>query len=422
MSTFTASLRYLKSNKISLIEKYFGQEILQPNLVNLAGIGRILVIKNHDSISDYLMAAPVFSALRQAFPKAHIGALVHPAVQGLARLNAEIDEVIVASDDANIAVKDFAKICWGLRKKWDLAIALNTEFHALISDLFAYYSGAKYILGSAGRLFPGTQRNFMYNLLAPLWPEHLHRSQKNLDILSYLGIENNAAMKNLVLPQNQLSRARSELEKNGYSAEKPLIGIHLGSGKLFGTWPIGRLAELTRTLHKKYDAQIALFWNEKEAEKARQFLSYVQFNLLKIAPQKLTNLACFMHLCDAMVFNDSWATHLCAAVNTPQVVIFGPTDPAEFKPVGSPAIAIRGKKEKADNITVAQVEEALIALLERKPCAENGNQHDTQFSPVENQSEPSLDNLDISENILDDFRNELLRAKWQVQTAEVRTR
>ncbi len=292
----------------------------------------------------------------------------------------------------------------------------------MVSDLFAYYSGAKYILGSAGRLLPGTQRNFMYNLLAPLWPEHIHHTEKNLDILRYIGIENKAASPAIALPAAQTTQARAELEKNGYRSDKPLVGIHLGSGKLFGTWPIGRLAELTRLLKKKYGAQIALFWNSNEAEKAKQFLNYVQFDLLKIAPQKLTNIACFMQLCDAMVLNDTWAAHLCAAVGTPLVAIYGPTNPAELKPVGSQFLAIRGKREKADNITVGQVEEAVIALLNGKEYCRSSEPAECEFSQETEEDLSSLDELDISENVLEDFKPELLRLKWQVQTAEVRLR
>ncbi len=116
MSSFTASLRYLKSNNISLVEKYYAQEVLQPNLVNLAGISRILVVKNHDSLTDYLMAAPVFTTLRQAFPKAIIGVLVHPAVKELAALNPDIDEVIAAPSEDQISLQHFTKVCWGVRK------------------------------------------------------------------------------------------------------------------------------------------------------------------------------------------------------------------------------------------------------------------------------------------------------------------
>lgn len=428
MSTFTASLNYLKTNHIALFEKYYGRENLQPNLVDLTGINKILVVKNHDSISDFLLAAPVFSVLKQAFPNAKIGALVHPHLESLAKLNSNIDEVIAVPSEQELTFRKFVKAGWELRKKWDFAIVLNTVNHSLTSDLLAQYSGAKYILGSAGRVFPGTQRNFMYNLVAPIWPDHIHQSEKNLDILRYIGIEDAVVAKPLVLPPNRITKAREELEKKGLQPKRPLIGIHISGGKLFGTWPIGRLAELTRLLKNKYNAQIALFWGEKDGEKAEQFLNYVQFDLFKIAPQKKLNIACFMHLCDALVVNDNWAMHLSAATGTPLVAIFGPTNPNEFKPAGEQFVAIRGQREKADNITVEQVEKALIQLfgnkLENRPPKNPDQTASAETTAPGLDAEPAsfFDGLDISEDVLKDLKPELNRLKWQMKTAEIRFR
>lgn len=242
MSAFTALLGHIKSNHIAILEKYLGRELQQPNLINFSGLQNILVIKHHDSISDFLLAGPSFAVLRQAFPKARIGAVVHPQIASIASMNPNIDEVIVAPPEPEISFRHFFKACWSLRKKWDLVIVLNTKMHSLVGDLIAHFSGARLILGSAGRIFPGTRRNFIYNLIAPLWPDHIHQSEKNLDVLRYIGIEGQEVASELILSKKRLSVAYSELESKGYKHNKPLIGIHVGGGKLLehgrlAAWP-----------------------------------------------------------------------------------------------------------------------------------------------------------------------------------------
>jgi len=55
--------------------------------------------------------------------------------------------------------------------------------------------------------------------------------------------------------------------------------------------------------------------------------------------------------------------HLCAAVGTPLVSIFGPTDPDYWKPIGNRFIAIRGENQNVENVTVHQVCYELLKLV-----------------------------------------------------------
>ncbi len=77
----------------------------------------------------------------------------------------------------------------------------------------------------------------------------------------------------------------------------------------------------------------------------------------------LPEIAALLSLARAVVGNDSGPTHLAAAVGCPTVVLFGPTDPAVWAPLGSHVRAIAGPPGGAPWADVDRVVAALQAFL-----------------------------------------------------------
>ena len=71
----------------------------------------------------------------------------------------------------------------------------------------------------------------------------------------------------------------------------------------------------------------------------------------------LPTVAAIARLAVAFVGNDSGVSHLAAAVGTPGLAIFGPTDPARWRPLGSRIDILR--RNPIDSI---EVEEVAVAL------------------------------------------------------------
>ena len=69
--------------------------------------------------------------------------------------------------------------------------------------------------------------------------------------------------------------------------------------------------------------------------------------------EDLYELACWIAGAEVYVGNDSGITHLAAAVGTPVVVLFGPMDPAIWKPRGDIVELIH--QPRMEDITVAEV-------------------------------------------------------------------
>jgi ADP-heptose:LPS heptosyltransferase len=106
--------------------------------------------------------------------------------------------------------------------------------------------------------------------------------------------------------------------------------IHPFSGSARKNWPLERFREVAAGL------SIPVRWcagPEEAIENAVRF-------------ENLYELACWLATARVYIGNDSGITHLGAAVGTPVVAIFGPTDPAVWAPRGERVSVASGKLEE----------------------------------------------------------------------------
>jgi len=79
----------------------------------------------------------------------------------------------------------------------------------------------------------------------------------------------------------------------------------------------------------------------------------------------LPTVAAIARIATAFVGNDSGVSHLAAAVGASGIVIFGPTDPARWRPLGSRTINVL-RREPLDSINVHEVADALSKFVEQR--------------------------------------------------------
>ncbi len=357
--------QFFKRNFLRGLERILGKRVLAPAQVDHAAITRILVIRQHDMLGDFLLSTPVLRALRERFPQAHIGVLVREYFTGTVESHPFVDEILQFYERGRRWTPPRISALWRqLRNGWDLTVVLNTVSHSLTSDLLALLSGARYVLGSEHRVFPGCERNFFYNLLAPYADGSKPQSERNLDIVRYIGADTNELGEIMHVTEAERAEARAILKNAGWQEGHLSIGMHVGAGKIMNRWPVARFAELAQRLHDHHQAQMVLFWGQSENDLSREFCEHVHFMPMQVPPSGLRAMAaCFTH-CHAMICNDTGVMHVCAAIGVPLVAIFGPTDPSEWKPVGEKFIAVRDESGKTAGVEVEQVYAALGRLLQ----------------------------------------------------------
>ncbi|MCX8011642.1 MAG: glycosyltransferase family 9 protein, partial [Desulfobacterota bacterium] len=132
-----------------------------------------------------------------------------------------------------------------------------------------------------------------------------------------------------ILPSPEDYRFAQKFFRTIYNSEeqgKNTIAIHPGSGSPKKCWPIKKFIELIRWIKKEVIAKILLIIGPAESKFITQ-LELSEKNDLFIARNfPLNHLAAILQQCSIYIGNDSGITHLAAAVGTPTLAIFGPTD------------------------------------------------------------------------------------------------
>lgn len=361
---WTKIANLLKRNFLHILEKLLGRPEITPDKVDHKSIQRILVIRQHDQLGDFLLSTPVLRALRNYYPDAYIALLTRSYTNDVAKNNQYINKNIFLHDSGyDYSVKWFINFRRQLRAGYDLTIVLNTVSHSLSSDILAYLSRARYTLGSEIKIFPGCKRNFFYNLIAPYDKNEKHQTERNLDITRYIGIDADDKTEIMTITEPEKIRANQLLKESGITRFDNLIGIHPGAGKINNRWPVENFAEIANYFHKQHQKQFLVTWGPNEHELGDRLLKLLKFEPVIIINKSLRELAAIISRLSFFLCNDTGVMHLAASLNIPLIAIFGPTNIDLWKPLGKNFIAIQGENGNCQSVTVSQVKEEMLELF-----------------------------------------------------------
>ncbi len=358
--------QFFKQRQTGLMKKLFAKPPITVDQVDWGRVHRILVVRQHDQLGDFLLSTPVFKAVRQSFPKSYIAVVARKYTAALAENNPYIDRVVPFYENG----RDWSprRILSFIRhiRGYDLAIVLNTVSHSLTSDLLAYFSGAPYVLGSEHRPFKNSDRNFFYNLLAPYRKVECQQSERNLDIVRYIGVKAGDPSECIRLTEAEKQWARQFMQSLGKSPEKPLIAIHPGAGKVRNRWPAEKFARVGQQLADRTGGQLYVTWGPNEETLGRDVMSGLKVKPLFSVHKNIRRVAAVLSQADVLLCNDTGVLHLAAAVDTPIVAVFGPTDPAVWKPAGDRVLAVRAPDNRCESVSTEKVYRHAIKLLHFK--------------------------------------------------------
>ena len=359
-----------KRHYLRLFEAAFGRTPVSPEAVDTERVRRILVVRQHDQLGDFLLSTSALRALRARFPEAWIGLVVRGYTEPVARHNRYVDELFVVPETLDrwtpAYTRDFAR---RLLAGWDVAVVLNTVSHSLTSDLIARFSRARWTVGPAHRRFPGTTRNFLYNVEVPVAEEVRHQSLRNVDIVRVLGADTPNLREEMTLLDSELAAMRRRLAEAGLPAGEHFVLVHPGAGKVRNRWPAERFGIAAGRLAKRFGHRVVVTWGPSEKTLADRVVRELGDQALAVAGLTLRQFAALCRLADLVLCNDTGSMHVAAAAGTPLVAVFGPTDPAEWKPWGEEFVAVRGHDLTCESVTVDQVVEAAERLLAESPLS-----------------------------------------------------
>jgi lipopolysaccharide heptosyltransferase II len=290
-----------------------------------------IIVRMPNWIGDMVMATPILSDLKKAFPSSEITAMCKKPICTLLENDPNLDELFCfTKPDNRFFEKRIEKrnIIAKLRSsKYDLGILLTNSF----SSAWWFWQGK--VLNRVG--FDCNLRNFL--LTYPVVysdAEKIHQVDQYKKLLAPLKIEASKTKPKLYLTESELSDCCAMLEHYGYTFDKPLIGINPGAQYgIAKCWPKEKFRRVIQKLIKKKDCFVICFGDDKNIDIVKEICAYLPENVINLANlTSLRELACLINFCTVLLTNDSGPLHIADALGVEVVAIFGSTNPNKTGP------------------------------------------------------------------------------------------
>ncbi len=298
---------------------------------------RILVMR-YRFIGDTILTVPFLRNLRRAYPAATIDVLVGPESGAVLEGCPYVDELISFDttrfhkyDRGKGRPRNFMAYAVDLRqRKYDLVLVLKRSWS---SGLLSWLTGARWKAGydTEGRRF------FLTHPVS--WNKDKHEVESTLDVLRAIGIpvlDNYLEAWVSPVEKDQISKMVPELAKNGKH-----VLIHAAAAHPDKMYPLEHWAVVIQRLADEF-ALVPFFTGaerDKELYEELQTMSGVKGVNLAGQLTLRQSLALYQRM-DLAVCVDSGPAHMAAAVDTPTVALFGPTDFNRWRPWGAEHVAV----------------------------------------------------------------------------------
>lgn len=305
----------------------------------------ILVVKL-SAIGDVVHTLPSLAALRQLYPKAHITWVIEEDAADLIQGHPYLDSVLVSRRKAwwrwirrrkiRETVGEMGRFMKDLGvRSYDLAI----DFHGLFkSAVITGLSGARRRLG-----YDSTQElSFLfYNERIP---EDMakHAVDRYVDFVAHLGWSGDGRDFTIGVTEQNRRNVDVLMEGGANKTGERLVAVNpvaLWPTKL---WSIEAFGELCRRMVEELRCTVVLTGVHADGPYLAAIAARSGALAMNLAGRtSLRDLACLYRRADVVVSTDSGPMHIAAAVGTPVVAIFGPTDPLRTGPYGDDHMVIR---------------------------------------------------------------------------------
>ena len=152
------------------------------------------------------------------------------------------------------------------------------------------------------------------------------------------------------------------------------IAIHPGSGGAHKCWPAHSFAAVIEQLwnpHRPYrhSHSVLLLAGPADQERLHDILNSIGYPpepamLRTLVDAPLLEVAQQLQQCKCYLGNDSGITHLAAMLGVPTVALFGPSNPAIWRPQGPSVCVIREQPlEQLDSWVVIDTIEAFVSVI-----------------------------------------------------------
>lgn len=313
-----------------------------PRRAATARPARVLLLRL-ERIGDLLMTLEAIRDARAAWPDARIDLAVGSWNAPLAALVSEVTTVHIA--DVPWLAREGTGLTWpalvGRARHWaagkyDLVVNFEPDIR---SNFLAWLAGGRRRFG----YWTGGGGAFLTT--ADAYRPTTHAAENARRLIARAATATGTVVPDaLPRPKVVLSAdARADADARLAGRTGPFIGVHASGGRESKQWHLDRFGAVAHALATRHAATIVLTGSEADrplVDAVKQGLGDVPV-VDACGTLTLPELAALLARLDLLVTGDTGPMHLAAAVGTPLVALFGPSDPRRYGPRGTAAHVIR---------------------------------------------------------------------------------
>ncbi len=286
----------------------------------------ILVCQTGGWIGDMVLLTPALRALKQVYPESRLELLLRPLVADLMESHPYVDACIV-DEKTGGRCRSLTKLVGQIRNKsFDLAVVLHpTSFrNALLPFLARVPIRIGTNVSGRGMLLTKSCRD----------DTSVHEVHRYLRVLHLLDID--TASDDLEFWHTDADRQFIEnlLRAEGVSSDDRLIAVNLGTTWTTKRWEVENFAEVIEQITRLAQGTKVVLTGSLTEQRLADALHTSLPTINLVGKTSILQLGALLERCEVCLTCDSGPMHIAAAVGTPTVALFGPTDPIRHRPYG----------------------------------------------------------------------------------------
>jgi heptosyltransferase-2 len=294
---------------------------------------RILVVRQHNQMGDMMLATPALRAIRETYPRAHIGIVTSTLNRGVLANSPFVDRVFTY-DKRRPATH--VTVGRELRaQRFDLAIVLHTVSFSFTTLMLGVLSGARVRIGSTsphiGDALTGSYLNLTLPLPSAAQLAGMNEAEHNLFPLRAVGISTDD-LSPLIVPGEASERWATEFAASCWKPGTVRLAVHPGAGKAGNIWKPENFAAVVDALARDASITLVVVRGPADGETVRAFESACHVPGSVVHGRSITDVAALLRRADLVLCNDTGVMHVACAVGARVLGIFGPTDPVRWAP------------------------------------------------------------------------------------------
>ena len=288
-------------------------------------------------IGDLILTLPAVATVRENFPDAQLTLVVSKECAEMLPAISNVDRILIAHRNLRDLSPSFAVV----RGAFNYCIDFTRNDR---SAFLTFLSRARKRVTSYRVRDQSRNRARVYTDFVSVRMRDMHTIDYHLALLEPLGIHKILGELRLELPEAAREKA-DQLRRDARIGSRFVI-FHPGSTREEKLWDPARWAQVIDRAGRSNDIDLVLTSGASrlEEEHVAKIKQRTRQRVVDLSGKTdLLTLAALIAQARLLVTVDSAPMHLAAATQTPQVVLFGPTNPFHWRPRESPALILQGE-------------------------------------------------------------------------------